>query len=163
MWKKSDSEPQGRPTEDRPKPRASQSGATGGAVIGNSIKIDGEVSGDEDLVIHGRVKGRVKLPGHKLRIGSKGRLEARARARSIEVEGHVKGDLIADQEIVIRRSGKVEGNLVAPRVGLEEGARFKGSIDMEPGSSARSSDVDRAQHEKRKPDASSASENKATG
>lgn len=163
MWKKSDSGPQDRPAENAPKPRTPRAGATGGAVIGNSIKIDGEVNGDEDLMIHGRIEGRVNLPGHKLRIGSEGRLEARAKARSIEVEGRVKGDLIADHEIVIRRSGNVEGNLTAPRVGLEEGAKFKGSIDMEPGSGARQPGVDRAQGEKRKPDATSASENKATG
>lgn len=181
MWKKTDNEPEGRAVEEKPKPlQPSRTTAKGAAVIGNSIIIDGDVTGSEDLIIHGRVKGQVSLPDHSLQIGSDGRLEARAKARSIHVDGRVEGDLTADHEIVIRATGDVQGNLVAPRIGLEEGAKFKGSIDMEPKSASsqpkagqqageplsgtsRQHQGGQSQDDKRKPDATSASENKATG
>lgn len=161
MWKKSENEPQGGVVEDRPKPRVNRpAGAQGGAVIGDSIVIDGDVSGSEDLTIFGRIKGQVSLPEHTLRVGAEGRLEAKARARRIEVDGRVKGDLSAEQEIIIRKTGDVRGNLVAPRIGLEEGAKFRGSIDMEPKASRGPG---KAPVDQRKPDGSAASENKATG
>ncbi|MBA2490372.1 MAG: polymer-forming cytoskeletal protein [Gammaproteobacteria bacterium] len=102
------------------------------AVIGASIRIQGELSGDEDLVIQGHVEGSIELKKNNLTVGAQGSLKASCRARIITVEGKVEGDLYGDERIVIKLSGDVRGNIVAPRVSLEDGAKFKGSIDMEP-------------------------------
>jgi cytoskeletal protein CcmA (bactofilin family) len=101
------------------------------AVIGPSITIKGDVTGEEDLVIQGRVEGKVDLAQHHVTVGANGRIKANIVGRSVTVEGEVDGDLRADEQIAIRKSGKVRGNISAPRVIIEDGATFKGSIDME--------------------------------
>jgi cytoskeletal protein CcmA (bactofilin family) len=101
------------------------------AVIGPSITIKGDVTGDEDLVIQGRVEGKVDLAQHNVTVGANGRIKANIFGRSVTVEGEVEGDLHAEEQIAIRKSGKVRGNISAPRVTIEDGATFKGSIDME--------------------------------
>ena len=101
------------------------------AVIGPSITIKGDVTGEEDLVIQGRVEGKVDLAQHNVTVGSNGRIKANIFGRSVTVEGEVEGDLHAEEQIAIRKSGKVRGNVSAPRVTIEDGAMFKGAIDME--------------------------------
>ncbi|MGH8503066.1 MAG: bactofilin family protein [Gammaproteobacteria bacterium] len=102
------------------------------AMIGASIRIKGELYGDEDLVIQGHVEGTIELKKNNLTVGAQGSLKASSRAKIITVEGKVEGDLYGDERVVIKQSGDVRGNIVAPRVSLEDGAKFKGSIDMEP-------------------------------
>ena len=102
------------------------------AVIGRSIKIDGDLRGEEDLRIEGDVSGTIELPNHSLTIGKKGRIKADAYAKSVIVDGEMNGDLYGSECVSIRANAQVEGNVVASRVSLEEGARFKGSIDMDP-------------------------------
>ena len=87
--------------------------------------------GEEDLVIQGHVDGKVVVSGKGVTVGRTGKVRADIHARSIRVEGHVRGDLLGEQEVIIDASGDVEGNLIAPSVRLENGSRFKGSIDME--------------------------------
>ena len=101
------------------------------AIIGPSITIKGDVTGEEDLVIQGRVEGKVDLAQHNVTVGANGRIKANIIGRSVTVEGEVEGDLHAEEQIAIRKSGKVHGNVSAPRVTIEDGAIFKGSIDME--------------------------------
>lgn len=101
------------------------------AIIGPSITIKGDVTGEEDLVIQGRVEGKVDLAQHNVTVGSNGRIKANIFGRSVTVEGEVEGDLHAEEQIAIRKSGKVRGNVSAPRVTIEDGAMFKGAIDME--------------------------------
>jgi len=101
------------------------------AVIGASITIRGDVTGDEDLVIQGRVDGKVDLAQHNVTVGANGRIKANVLGRTVTVEGEVEGDLRADEHIAIRKSAKVRGNVAAPRVTIEDGATFQGSIDME--------------------------------
>ncbi len=103
-----------------------------GAIIGGGICIKGEVSGDEDLVINGRVEGRVDLPDNNVVIGDEGKLQANIYAKHIRVDGDVKGDISGIEKVVLSAQGRVHGNIVAPRVTLEDGAKFKGSIDMDP-------------------------------
>lgn len=100
------------------------------AAIGPSIVVRGDITGDEDLLIHGRVEGSLELPKNDLTVGPDGKVKADLKALKIEVQGEVTGDLNGTDRVVIRRSGTVEGNIVAPRVVLEDGCRFKGSIDM---------------------------------
>ena len=102
------------------------------ASIGSTIHIKGDVSGEEDLTIHGHVKGNVNLKGHNVIIGKSGHVEANIEARHITVEGELRGDMNGDEKVIIRATGNVHGNIIAPRVTLEDGALFKGSIEMEP-------------------------------
>ena len=100
-------------------------------MIGTSVSIKGEVTGQENLRIQGRIEGKISLRGQDVTVGKSGKVQADIHAKAIHVEGEVVGDLYGEQEIIIEASGQVTGNLVAPRVNLENGSRFKGSIDME--------------------------------
>jgi cytoskeletal protein CcmA (bactofilin family) len=107
------------------------SSSEGTAVIGPSIRIDGDLRGDENLRIEGEVKGTVQLKNNNLVIGSEGRVRATVYAHSVDVEGLMEGDLFGAERVTIRKSAKVRGNITAPRVSLEDGAQFKGSIEMD--------------------------------
>src|SRR5688572_2675226 len=123
-------------TAAAPPPAASQQPKER-ASIGSSISILGDLSGDEDLVVYGRVDGKVDLAQHAVTIGKSGRVKADVFGKTISVEGEVHGNLYAGEQIVLRKSGSVHGNLTAPRVTLEDGCKFKGSIDMDPQSADR--------------------------
>ncbi len=120
-------------TQETVSPRPS---AKGNAVIGSSIKIKGDVSGDENLIIEGVIEGTIAFANNEVIIGQSGRINADVTAKTIKVDGEVNGDISGDEKVVISRTGKVKGNIVAPRVTLEDGAKFKGSIDMDPSESA---------------------------
>lgn len=101
------------------------------ASIGPAISIVGDLTGDEDLIVLGKVDGKIEVPKHSVTVGRSGRVTADIKAKVIHVEGEVKGNLSAAEQIVIRKTATMLGNLTAPRVGLEDGCRFKGSVDME--------------------------------
>jgi cytoskeletal protein CcmA (bactofilin family) len=103
------------------------------AVIGPGIQITGDISGDENLIIEGKVDGKIKLVAHQVDIGQSGRVNADISAKVIKIAGEVRGDLTGSEKVIISRSGNVHGNIIAPRMTLEDGAIFKGSIDMDPG------------------------------
>lgn len=103
------------------------------AVIGPGIYINGEISGDENLIVEGRIDGKISLDAHQVEIGQSGKVNADITAKNIKIAGEVRGDLTGMEKVVISRSGNVHGNIVAPRMTLEDGAIFKGSIDMDPG------------------------------
>jgi len=102
-----------------------------GAIIGRSIQINGDVKGDEDLLIEGDVSGTIELKNHALTVGKEGKVKATIHARSIAIDGTMEGDLFASERIAIRATANVRGNLLAPRVSLEDGAHFKGAIEMD--------------------------------
>lgn len=102
------------------------------AAIGASIRIKGDVSGDENLIIQGHVEGTIKVQGHNVTISKTGKVTANIEANQIIVEGELQGDMVGEEKVIIRETGNVHGNIVAPRVTLEDGALFKGSIEMEP-------------------------------
>jgi cytoskeletal protein CcmA (bactofilin family) len=101
------------------------------AGIGPSICIVGDVTGEEDLTILGKVKGKIDLPGYNVTVGESGRVEADVSAKAVSVAGEVHGNLVAAEQILIRKTATMLGNLTAPRVGLEDGCCFRGSVDME--------------------------------
>ena len=103
---------------------------TSGATIGPSIVVKGEVTGEEDLFIHGQVDGSVALGPHAVTVGNVGRVKANITGRVITVEGAVEGNLRAQEQIILRGSAQVLGDLEAPRIVLEDGATFRGLIDM---------------------------------
>ena len=113
-------------------PRSGGSAGRDKAVIGASIHIDGDVRGEEDLLIEGEVNGTVQLKSNGLTIGPQGKVRADVYAHSIFVDGFVEGDLYGSERVSIRKSAQVRGNIVSPRVSLEDGAKFKGSIEMDP-------------------------------
>ena len=105
-------------------------------MIGPSIVIKGEVTGEEDLLIEGQVEGTIHLNGNEVSVGGTGEVNADIHAKVIKIDGKVAGDMTANEKVVISKSGNVHGNIVAPRVTLEDGAIFKGSIDMDPAGAA---------------------------
>ena len=119
---------------DTPRPVVSRTGnqSQGPAMIGPSIRIKGDLTGEENLVIEGQVEGTIHLEKNDLTIGSSGRIKANIQAKGVIVEGQVEGDILGKEKVIIRRTGNMRGNIVAPRVTLEDGAMFKGSIEMEP-------------------------------
>lgn len=100
--------------------------------IGSSIRIKGDVTGDEDLIILGHVDGTINMKGHNVTISKGAKVHANIVANQIIVEGELSGDMNGDEKVIIRETGNVYGNIIAPRVTLEDGAMFKGSIEMEP-------------------------------
>ncbi len=101
------------------------------AIIGPSIHIEGTLRGEEDLIIEGRVSGTVKLQGHSLTVGSHGQISANIYAHTVVVDGTVEGDLFGAERVMVRKTADIRGNITSPRVSLEEGARFKGAIEMD--------------------------------
>lgn len=102
------------------------------AVIGASLTLKGEISGEEDLLIEGALEGTVVLKGSCVTIGQNGSVTGDIHARVISVKGEVNGDLFGGEQVIIQRTGKVRGNVTAPQVCLENGAKLKGTIDMDP-------------------------------
>jgi cytoskeletal protein CcmA (bactofilin family) len=131
--------PQASETEtasaETPRRETAQSTSLSGrasAVIGPSIHIEGTLRGDEDLLIEGKVKGTVELKKNSVTIGSKGDVTADIYAHTLYVDGKIDGNLYASERVVVRKSAQVRGSISSPRVSLEDGARFNGSIDMDP-------------------------------
>jgi len=100
------------------------------ASIGPSIHFKGELTGEEGLIIDGKVEGTIDLKGNQLIIGNNGDIKADVFAQTIIVNGSLTGELHGKEKVHISKSGKVAGNIFSPRVSLEDGAKFKGSIDM---------------------------------
>lgn len=102
------------------------------AVIGPSIQIEGTLRGQEDVFVEGEVTGTIQLQNNTLTIGAQGKIKADVYANTVYVEGSMEGDLFGSEQVIIRKSAKVRGNITSPRVSLEDGATFKGSIEMDP-------------------------------
>jgi cytoskeletal protein CcmA (bactofilin family) len=100
------------------------------ATIGKSLVIKGEVSGSESLYIDGRVEGSINLPGNRVTVGRNGIVNANINAREIVVIGKLKGNLTASDRVDIRNEGSLTGDVVAQRISIEDGAFFKGGIDI---------------------------------
>lgn len=138
MWKKDSPEPsipavdpiQPGPVPRKPIQRNPVERLKERAVIGAAIVIHGEVSGGQDLLVNGRIEGKLSLAKQSLTVGREGRIKADMFARLVSIEGSVEGTVQGEEKIVLRGTGSVRGNLIAPQVVLEEGCRFKGSIDM---------------------------------
>jgi cytoskeletal protein CcmA (bactofilin family) len=99
--------------------------------IGKSVVIKGELNGSEDLTIEGHVEGTIQLRDHVLTIGPNGRIKAQVFAKSVIVLGEVNGNVTASEKVDIRDNGSVDGDIIAPRVAIAEGAHFRGSVDMQ--------------------------------
>ncbi len=129
MWKKTEDEklePESPALSESPMEHLKEP-----TIIGPSIRIKGTLSGKEDLIIQGRVEGKIDLKKNNITVGRNGRIKADVYGRSITIEGEVQGNLFGNERIELRQSGVVRGDMRAPAISLEDGAKFKGNIDME--------------------------------
>ena len=99
--------------------------------VGKSVIIKGKLISREDLTIDGQVEGKIELKDHTLTIGSTGKTTAEVFAKTLIVMGAINGNIAASEKVDLRDGAAVEGDIVAPRVVIAEGAHFRGSIDMQ--------------------------------
>jgi len=144
MWKPNQTGPAGptpTPEPSRPAPTSTpafeapsrpQAAAPTGeqATIGKGLFIKGEINGSESLFIDGKVEGSVNLPGNRVTIGRNGQVSANITAREIVVLGKVRGNVSATDRVDIRAEGSLSGDVSAARISIEDGAFFKGGIDI---------------------------------
>lgn len=129
---------------EEPKVSASAPGMSAGpaipasrvAMIGKGIRIAGEVRADCSLKIEGRVEGRSIQCSDEIEIAESGEVTAKIIGKVVKIAGLVSGDIGGSEKVLITRTGRVQGNIIAPRVQLEDGALFRGSIDMNPANPA---------------------------
>jgi cytoskeletal protein CcmA (bactofilin family) len=120
--------PAGVPVAAQPEPRRIERDMVN---IGKSVVIKGELNGSEDLTVEGHVEGRIELKDHVLTIGPNGKIKAQVFAKAVIVLGEVNGNVTASEKVDIRDGGSVDGDIIAPRVAIAEGAHFRGSVDMQ--------------------------------
>ena len=112
------------------------------ATIGKSLIVKGELSGSESLYIDGKVEGAINLPGNRVTVGRNGQVAANVMAREIVVLGKVRGNCHASDRVDIRSEGSLTGDVIAARISIEDGAFFKGGIDIrKPGAGEQKSGV----------------------
>jgi cytoskeletal protein CcmA (bactofilin family) len=141
MWKPSQSgpiPPSSAPEPPRPAPPAPafeppgrNPAPTGDqATIGKGLFIKGEITGSESLFVDGKVEGSINLPGNRVTVGRNGQVAANITAREIVVLGKVRGNVNASDRVDIRAEGSLSGDVAAARISIEDGAFFKGGIDI---------------------------------
>ncbi|MGB2636227.1 MAG: polymer-forming cytoskeletal protein [Candidatus Acidiferrum sp.] len=101
--------------------------------LGSSLRVKGDISGTEDLLIDGEIEGLIQLDGRKLTVGKTAKVTADINARDVVVFGYVKGNVHATGKIEIRKGGSVNGNLTTAQILIEDGADFRGSIEIDRG------------------------------
>ena len=101
------------------------------ATIGKSVVVKGELSGSEDLIIDGEIEGSISLRGQSLTVGPNGRLRANIEARNVILHGRVDGDVHATERVDLRKTASLAGNISTARISIEDGAFFKGTIDIQ--------------------------------
>lgn len=124
------------PPARTPTPAAQPTATSEQATIGKSLVVKGEVTGSESLYIDGKVEGAINLPGNRVTVGRNGQVAANITAREIVVLGKVRGNVAASDRVDIRSEGSLTGDVTAQRISIEDGAFFKGGIDIrKPGNS----------------------------
>ncbi len=130
--------PMGGTPAFEPAPRPATNGTAGSqasaageqATIGKSLVIKGEVTGSESLYIDGKIEGTINLSGNRVTVGRNGQVSANITAREIVVLGKVRGNMVASDRVDIRSEGSLTGDVAAQRISIEDGAFFKGGIDI---------------------------------
>lgn len=141
MWKPSQTgpiPPASAPEPFRPAPAASAvesanrtPAVTGDqATIGKGLLIKGEITGSESLFIDGKVEGNINLPGNRVTVGRNGQVSANITAREIVILGKIRGNVSASDRVEIRAEGSLTGDVTVARISIEDGAFFKGGIDI---------------------------------
>jgi cytoskeletal protein CcmA (bactofilin family) len=112
-------------------PRVSESNRGETASLGKSVVIKGEVTGSEDLYVDGQVDGSISLEGNRLTIGPNGKIKANIVARSVSIAGKLEGNIRAGDRVDLRQSAVVLGDIATQRIAIEDGAYFKGGVDIQ--------------------------------
>ena len=118
------------------------------ATIGENIVIEGDVTGDQDLHIEGKLEGSVNLPNQHLVVAEVGQVAGEVTAKVVTICGEVKGKIKGIEKVIISKTGCARGDIVSPRVILEDGAQYKGCIDMESADTEKATSVEREAAEK---------------
>jgi cytoskeletal protein CcmA (bactofilin family) len=118
------------PVSTNPAPSHTATDSRGPAIIGKSVMIKGQIFSREDLTIDGEIDGSVELHEHRLTVGPNGKLQAGVKAREVVVLGTIHGNVEASDKIDIRKDAKLVGDIKTARIVIEDGAYFKGSIDI---------------------------------
>lgn len=116
--------------EMTPKGTAPHSREPNRTILGPSVTLRGELTGDEDLLIEGQFEGSIHLRDHCLTVGAQGQVKADIEVSRAVIQGAITGNITARERIEIHKTGKVMGDLVAPGIAIEDGAYFKGSIEI---------------------------------
>jgi cytoskeletal protein CcmA (bactofilin family) len=124
------------PSKEVPKPAVEARADVGH--IGKSVVIRGELSGSEDLYLDGEVEGDINLHDHKLVIGPNGKIKASITARDVVVHGRVTGNVAASERVELKRSCSLSGDVSTQRIVIEDGAFFKGAIDIKEAKESKS-------------------------
>lgn len=143
MWKPSQTGQPGsinpNPTPEPPRPaqpaveppaRAQAPGNAEQATIGKGLFIKGEISGSESLYVDGKIEGSINLPGNRVTVGRNGQVAANITAREVVILGKIRGNVSATDRVDIRAEGALNGDVAAARISIEDGAFFKGGIDI---------------------------------
>jgi cytoskeletal protein CcmA (bactofilin family) len=107
------------------------------ATIGKSVVVKGELSGSEDLYVDGQVEGSISLRGQSLTIGPNGRVRANIEARNVILHGQVDGNIAASDRVELRKSASLKGDIATARIAIDDGAYFKGTIDIQKAEAPR--------------------------
>jgi cytoskeletal protein CcmA (bactofilin family) len=102
-------------------------------LFGAGITVHGEISGTSDLYIEGNTQGKIRLPGSKITVGPRGKVQSDIEAREIIIEGAVQGNLKADESVLLGASSRVQGGVLSPRITIADGASFRGKVEMTRG------------------------------
>lgn len=111
--------------------------ATERSLIGKNITITGDISGTEDLVLDGRITGKIQLNECRLTIGEDGHAHSHIMAREIVISGRVDGQIVAGERVELRSTAVVTGDIISPRLIIQQDAIIKGSVDLSPSRTAR--------------------------
>ena len=141
MWKPSQSGPatpsftpepsrSAAPASSAEYPNRAPATAGDQATVGKALFFKGEITGSESLFIDGKVEGTIALPGNRVTVGRNGQVASNITAREIVIMGKVRGDVTASDRVDIRAEGALTGNVTAARISIEDGAFFKGGIDI---------------------------------
>jgi len=110
--------------------RTSEQSRTDVAHIGKSVVVKGELSGSEDLYVDGEVEGSIELHDYNLTVGPNGRIRANINAKEVVIHGRVDGNITGKDRVELRKSAVLSGDIVTQRILIEDGAYFKGGIDI---------------------------------
>ena len=123
-----------------PSARPSSPTARDSARLGSGLEIKGQITGTEDLQIDGKVEGSISLRGHELTVGSTAQLKSEINAREVVVYGKVIGNVHARDRVDVKKDGSVVGDISTARITIEDGAQFKGRIEIDPSKSQAAAD-----------------------
>jgi len=132
MWKRDQAvtSPSTQPDSPAPATPADRSREEVVMNLGKSVVIKGELVGSEDLTLYGQMEGSIRLPDHTLTIGPDADIKAEISAKTVVIMGAVTGSVTAGEKVEIRATGSVIGDIAAPRLGIADGGRLRGKVDM---------------------------------